>query len=84
MKANYLPQNLRELRQRSGLKQREIAGAFGWSAQKYSRMETGAGTPDPGELERLAKYHQLTIQDLTSIALWMIHPNELAAMQHPR
>lgn len=60
----YLAQNLRYLREKKGLSQRECAEIFGLSGSAVAMWEQDQRKPDIEMIIRLAKYFGVTLDDL--------------------
>lgn len=60
----YLGKQIRALRARKGVRQEELAGFLGVSAQAVSKWETEASLPDVVLLPRIAVYFGVTIDEL--------------------
>ena len=52
---------LKELRQRKGVTQQEVADAIGCTANTYARYERGVREPDNSTLIDLSKYFGISI-----------------------
>lgn len=57
---------LKELRQRAGLKQTDIAHTLSVSQQAVAKWESGESMPQADKLSKLAKILNCTIDDLLS------------------
>ena len=62
MKDNYIAENLRELRRRKGVTQREVAKALGIPATTYNAYETGQNVPRDPVKVAIANYYGKTVQ----------------------
>ena len=60
----YLAQNLKYLRERKGLSQREFSADLGLSRATVGNWETGERKPDIEMIIRLAEYFGVTLDDL--------------------
>lgn len=60
----YLGKQIRALRARKGVRQEELAGFLGVSAQAVSKWETEASLSDVVLLPRIAVYFGVTIDEL--------------------
>ncbi|MBQ3115413.1 MAG: helix-turn-helix transcriptional regulator [Clostridia bacterium] len=61
-----IAQNLIDLRKHKNLKQAELSEAIGYSDKTISRWENGTSTPDISTLIKLAKFYNVTLEDLVS------------------
>ncbi len=59
-----IAQNLRTLRLKSNKKQDELAELLGISQQEYSKFERNGSTPNIKHLGVLAKYYNVTVDQL--------------------
>lgn len=59
---------IKQLRQRRGITQEEMAQHFGVTPQAVSKWERGAATPDIGLLPDLSAYFGVTIDDLFALS----------------
>ncbi len=61
---NYLTKNLKTLRNKSGLKQREVAEALDIDEKTYARYERGEYEPSEAMKTKIAKLFNATVVDL--------------------
>ncbi len=59
-----ISQNLIELRKNRNLKQSELSDAIGYSDKTISRWENGTSVPDISTLVKLAKFYNVSLNDL--------------------
>lgn len=59
-----LPENLYTLRKRQKLTQEQVAAAVGVSRQALSKWETGESVPDIGNCVALARFYDVSLDDL--------------------
>ena len=59
-----LANNLRHLRKKHGLTQRDLSGMLNISRQAYSNYETGKRIPDIDMLIRIADIYEVTLEQL--------------------
>ncbi len=63
------PEKLRQLRAKSGLKQKDIAKKIGVDIPMYSRFEHGERRPKRETVVKLAKIYGTDVEQL--VALWL-------------
>lgn len=59
-----IAQNLIDLRKHRNLKQSELSEAIGYSDKTISRWENGTSVPDVSTLIKLAKFYNVSLEDL--------------------
>lgn len=59
---------LREVREKQGLRQKDVSSALSIAANVISRYETGERTPDPSTLARFAKYYGVSTDYLLGLS----------------
>lgn len=60
---------LKELRTAKGLTQKQVAQAIGVTERNYQRFEHGDGKPNYDNLLELARYFQISLDELTGFEL---------------
>ena len=63
---NQLGQKLRELRDARDLRQGEVAEALGIATESYGRLERGRSFPSIPTLVRVARYYEISTDELLS------------------
>ena len=61
-----LPENLRAARLARGMSTEQLGRAIGTSRQRINKWELGDGRPSPENLEKLAAFFGMSIEELTS------------------
>ena len=62
---------LKNLRNKKGLTQEQLAEVFGVSGRTVSRWETGSNLPDLSMLIQIAEYYDVDIKDILDVyAQW--------------
>ncbi len=72
-----LSENLLQLRKRRHLTQEQVAGEVGVSRQALSKWETGESAPDIENCVALARFYDVTLDDLVQ------YPSETALLPIP-
>src|SRR6266576_2179468 len=55
---------IRQLREKTGASQQDVADAIGIARATYASLEAGRRDPNLGEITSLAKYHEIAIHEL--------------------
>ena len=71
----FYMRRLPELRRKRGATRKEVAVAVGVTLGKYDKWETGKVLPKAGDVDRLAEYYGLSIDEMLEIT-----PEESAAI----
>lgn len=71
MKNELLPKKLKELRKAHSYTQDDVAAVLGVVRQTYSHYETGARTPNPEALYKLANLYNISVDDLFQITMYL-------------
>jgi Predicted transcription factor, homolog of eukaryotic MBF1 len=56
--------NIKQLRERQGFIQKQVALELGIGYSNYNKMENGAREPSVAELQKLAKLYNITVDEL--------------------
>ncbi len=64
-----LSEKLKELRQKKGVTQKQVAINIGVTERNYQRFEYGTGKPNYDNLLALARYFQVSLDELTGFQL---------------
>jgi len=56
--------NIKKLREKQGLIQKQVASELGIGYSNYNKMENGAREPSVAELQKLAKLYNISVDEL--------------------
>lgn len=73
---DFLGGRIRRLRERKGLKQKDLAAEFSISENTWSQYENNKRTPDIGTIKRIAQFFGVSIDYLMNLIDEVYNPTE--------
>ena len=76
---NYLPQNIKYLRNQKRMKQEELGKILGKSFSTIANYESGYRTPSPEDIRTIANYFHVSIDRLLNQDLAIVFDGDIKA-----